>query len=196
MCIQVLLSMGQDSLSKEEATELLDQRVHVLTSTQELLHLTRNFVKLTGDYLGEESPICLSMGSWTRHIDRFERQYDKAIARDPLFGAYLMDRIHKRVQVFLHSCNLTAIEEVESGALAEFGGLQKKVERGECLTLTPVWMEQPAPKEEGRRKSDGNVFGARQSGGGGGGGTIFNHGVDTQLRIIENLGSMILAAHS
>ena len=36
MRIQVILSMGQDRLSKEEAVELLDQRVHVLGSTQEL----------------------------------------------------------------------------------------------------------------------------------------------------------------
>ena len=78
------------------------------------------------------------MGSWTCHIDRFKRQYDKAFARDPLFRSDLMDRIHKRVQVFLHSCNTTAIEEVESGALSEFGGIKKKVERGECLTSIPV----------------------------------------------------------
>ena len=53
MRIQVLLSMGQDLLSKEEVKDLLDQRVHVLTSTQELGHSTRNFLKLAGDYLGE-----------------------------------------------------------------------------------------------------------------------------------------------
>ena len=40
MRIQVLLLMGQDRLSKEEATDLLDHRVHVLTLTQELRHLT------------------------------------------------------------------------------------------------------------------------------------------------------------
>ena len=34
MQIQFLLSMVQDCLSKEEAGEILDQRVHVLTSTQ------------------------------------------------------------------------------------------------------------------------------------------------------------------
>ena len=117
MRIQVLLSMGQDRLSKEEATELLDQRVHWITSTQEMCHSTRNFVKLAGDYLGEGSPVCLSMESWSRHIDRFKRQYDKAFARDPLFGADLMDIIHKRVWVFLHSCKTIAIEEVKSGAL-------------------------------------------------------------------------------
>ena len=129
MCIQVLLSMVQDRLSMEEATELLDQRFHVLTSTQELRHLTRNFVKLAGDYLGEKSPIFLSMASWPCRIDRFKRQYDKAFARDPLFVSDLMDRIHKRVQVFLYYCYTIAIEEVESGALADFGGLQKRVER-------------------------------------------------------------------
>ena len=130
MRIQVLLSMGQDRLSKEEAGELLDQRVHVLTSTQDLRHPTRNFVKLAGDYLEEGILICLSMFLWLRHIDRFEQQYDKAFARDPLFGADSMDIIHKRVQVFLHSCNTTSIEEVELGALEDFRRLQKRVERG------------------------------------------------------------------
>ena len=78
------------------------------------------------------------MASWPRHIDRFERQYDKAFSRDPLFGADLMDQIHKRVQVFLHSCNTTAIEEVESVALEEFQGLQKRVGRGKYMTSMPV----------------------------------------------------------
>ena len=122
--------MGRDHLLKEEAGELLYPRFHVIVSTQELSNSTRNFVKLAWDYLGEESPICLLMGTWPRHIDRFNRQYDKAFARDTLFGTYFMDRIHKRVQVFLHSCNTNAIEDVESGSLAEFGGIQNKVERG------------------------------------------------------------------
>ena len=134
MRIQVLLSMVQDRISKEEAGDLLDQRVQVLTSTQDLRHSKRNFVKLAGDYLREESPIFLSMGSWLRHIDRFGRQYDKVFARDPLFGADLMDQVHKLVQVFLHYCNTTAIEDMELGGLEEFGGLQNKVERGEWLT--------------------------------------------------------------
>ena len=42
-----------------------------------------------------------------------------------------MDQIHKRVQVFLQYCNARAIEDVESDALEEFRGLQKRVERGE-----------------------------------------------------------------
>ena len=129
------------------------------------------------------------MGLWPHHIDCFERQYDKAFTRDPLFGSDLMDIIHKRLQVFIHSCNTIAIKEVEAGALAEFGGIQKRVERLEWLTSTSVWVERPALKEEGRHKSDRNGLGARQSGGGGGRGTFFNHGGNTQLRIIDNLGS-------
>ena len=136
------------------------------------------------------------MKSWPRHIDRFELQYDKDFARDPIFGTDLMDRIHKRLQVFLHSCNTTAIKEVEMGSLAEFGGLQKNMERGEWLTSTPVWVEWPEQKEEGLRKSDRNKFGARQSGGRGGGGTIFNHRIDPQLKIIENMGNMKFSSHS
>ena len=58
------------------------------------------------------------MGTWPRHIDRFERKYDKGFVKDPLFVVDLMDRINKRVQLFLCSCNMTAIEDVESGDLA------------------------------------------------------------------------------
>ena len=65
-----------------------------------------------------------------------------------------MDRIHKRVKVFLHSCKTTAIEDVELGDLAKFGGIQKKVKRGEWLTSMPVWVDMLAQKEEGSRKSD------------------------------------------
>ena len=124
------------------------------------------------------------MASWPRHIDRFKRQYDKAFARDPLFGEDLMDRIHKRVQVFLHSSNTTAIEEVKSGALEEFRGLQKKLERGEWVTSMTVWVERPAPREEGRRKSEGNGHGVR------------NHRVDLQLHISEILGILTQVARS
>ena len=118
------------------------------------------------------------MASWPRHIERFERQYDKDFSRDPLFGADLMDRIHNRVQVFLHSCNTTAIEDVDSGDLEEFQGLQKRVERGEWLTSVLAWVERPAPQEEERQKSEGTGNGAR------------NHGVDPQLRISDNLGAI------
>ena len=78
------------------------------------------------------------MESWPHHIDRFERQYDKAFSQDPLFGVDLMDWIHKRVQVFLHYCNMTEIEDVESGALEEFRGLHKRAETGEWMTSMPA----------------------------------------------------------
>ena len=81
-------------------------------------------------------------------------------------------------------------------ALEVFRKLQKRVERGEWLTLTPVLVERPELKEEGRRKSEGNGFGAQQVGRGVREGTVFNHGVDPQLRIIENLGSMTQAART
>ena len=96
--------------------------------------MTQKILKLAGDYLGEESSIFLLIGLWPRHVDRFEWKYNNAFGRDPLLGADLMDRIHKRVQVFLHYRKTTVIEDVELGALAEFGGLQKNVERGEWLT--------------------------------------------------------------
>ena len=92
------------------------------------------------------------MGTWARQIDRFDRKYDKAFGKDPLFGADLMDRIHKHLQVFLYSCNKTTIEDVGLGDLAEFEGIQKNVDRGEWLASTPVWVYRPEQKEEGRQK--------------------------------------------
>ena len=62
--------------------------------------------------------------------------------------------------------------------------------------MTPVWVERPAPKEEIRQKSEGNRFGTQQGGRGVGEGTVFNHGVDPQMRIIGNLGIMTQAAHT
>ena len=90
-----------------------------------------------------------------------------------------MDQIHKRMQVLLHSCNTTTIENVELGALEKFRGLQKRIERGEWLTYMPAWVERLAPREEGRRKSEGTGNGS------------LNHGVDPQLCISKNLGIII-----
>ena len=79
------------------------------------------------------------MATWPGHIDRFKCQYDKSIVGDRLFGADTVNRIHKRVQVFLHLCNTTSLEDVDTGALTEFRELQGQVERSECIT-TPVWV--------------------------------------------------------
>ena len=51
MQVQVLLSMRQDRLSKEKSRELLYQWVHLIATTQELRHSTRNIFRLAGDYL-------------------------------------------------------------------------------------------------------------------------------------------------
>ena len=44
MRVQVFLSMGQDRVSREEDWELLDQRVYMVTTTQELRQSTINFL--------------------------------------------------------------------------------------------------------------------------------------------------------
>ena len=93
--------MGQDRLSKDEAGELLDQSAHVVFTAQELRHITRNSVRLTRDYLGTEGPLSRAMVTWPRHIDLFERKYDKAFTGNRLFGADIVDRIYKQVQFFL-----------------------------------------------------------------------------------------------
>ena len=52
------------------------------------------------------------------------------------------------------------------------------------MTSMQVWVERPAPREEGRRESEGN------------GNRAFNHGVDLQLRISEILGILTQVARS
>ena len=107
---------------------------------------------------------------------------------EPLFGDELIDRIHKRVQVFLHSCNTTSIKDVELGALAEFGEIQKNVERGEWMKTTPVWVDRSTPKEEGQQKSDGHGSGSRMNSQGGGRDSVHKIGVYPQLRFMEKFG--------
>ena len=42
MRVQVVLAMGQEQLYKEEASKILDHHVHMVATTQELRHSTRN----------------------------------------------------------------------------------------------------------------------------------------------------------
>ena len=65
-----------------------------------------------------------------------------------------MERIHKRLQLFLHSCNTTTLEDMETRALAYFGELHRRVERGGWITTTPSWVERPSKKNNGSRKSE------------------------------------------
>ena len=51
--------MGQDRLSKDKSGEFLDQHVHVVATTQELCHITRNFVQITRDDLRAEVPLLI-----------------------------------------------------------------------------------------------------------------------------------------
>ena len=90
----------------------------MVTTSQELRHSTKKFMKLVGVYLGEESPLCHSMATWHIHIERLEQQYDKVFSKDPLSGSDLIYIIHKRVQVFLHFFNMMVIEDVHLGFIA------------------------------------------------------------------------------
>ena len=80
--------------------------------------------------------------------------------------------IHKRVKMFSQSCNTTSIEDMDLGALAEFGKLHKKMERGEWLKMTWLWVDRPTPKDKGQRKTDGNRSGYCIGGGGCGRDTV------------------------
>ena len=86
--------------------------------TQDLCHIIQNFMHMTVYYLGTEGPLSCVMATLPCHIDHFERQYENALVGKRLFGADIVDRIHKRVHVFLHLCNTTLLKDVDIGALA------------------------------------------------------------------------------
>ena len=46
---------------QDKAVDLLDQTFHVVTTSQELRHSTRNFVRMAGDYLRTNGPPVRSM---------------------------------------------------------------------------------------------------------------------------------------
>ena len=46
--VQVLLALGGNHLSKEESSELLYRKFHIVTLTQELYHSIQNFVWVEG----------------------------------------------------------------------------------------------------------------------------------------------------
>ena len=49
--------------------------------------------------------------------DHFERQYSKEFSRNHLFSTDLVGRIHKRVQMFLHSYNMKYLDDVQKRTL-------------------------------------------------------------------------------
>ena len=56
--------------------------------------------------------------------------------------------------MLLYLCNTMPLEYVETGALLEFGELQRKVERGELITTTPDWVELQTQKKNRMSKSE------------------------------------------
>ena len=116
----------------------------MVATTQELCRRTQKFVQLNREYLGMEEPIFQVMETRPCHIDFFERQYDKAFSGDCLLGAYIVDRIHKRVKVLLYSCNTKSLEDVKTGALSEIGEFQGWMKSGEWITPPPrAWVKLP-----------------------------------------------------
>ena len=97
------------------------------------------------DYLVKEGTPSRVMVTWPRHIDRFKRQYEKSFTGYRLFVA---DRIHKQVQLLLHSCNTTSLEDVETGYLEGLIELQIRMESGEWTTPPPAWVDIPAQKSD------------------------------------------------
>ena len=110
--------MRKYHLSKEETRELLEKQVHMVTTTQELQHTTRNFLRVVGDYLVPEGTLIRAIATCPCHIKCFEHKHDKDLAGNNIFSTDIIDIMNKWVQVLLHLCNTKSLEEVETGAMS------------------------------------------------------------------------------
>ena len=104
--------------------------------------------------MGDKGTLSHTMDTWSRPFEHFKRKYGKAFMGNPLFTANMVDRIHKRVQIFLHSCNTPCLYNVVTGALLYFRELQRCVERVKWMTSIPISMELTTKKKDGGRNSD------------------------------------------
>ena len=105
------------------------------------------------EFLGNDGALIWAMAMWLQYIELFEWQYNKDFTLNTFFGFYIVNQIHTRFQLFLHSCNITCLYDVEKGVLSDFVDLHRSMERGEWITSNPIWAEFPTDKEDIRRKS-------------------------------------------
>ena len=94
------------------------------------------------------------MDTWSHYIDRFKQKCDKAFTENLFFCVDLIYCIHKWVKVFLRLCKIVSLNNVEIGSLLGFRELPWRMEKGEWITFTPIWIEFPEAKEDGKRKLD------------------------------------------
>ena len=90
MKIQVLVEMGQDRPPKEEVGCILEQRVKIVTYTQELFHSTCNFLQVMGYYLVLDGLLRRDVYTRPCQIDRYKHKYDKMFVANILFGNGIM----------------------------------------------------------------------------------------------------------
>ena len=166
--------MGQDHLSKEEAGELLDKRVHVLASSQELQHSTRNFMKLAGDYLvaASHSPLRAAIRQGLRKGSSLQGIFDGLHPQTCSVIFTLIQHDHHR-------------RSGVRGPHRVRGSSEKCVERG--VVDLDAGMG-------GLASAKGGVTPEIQHDGGGRRDTVFKNGVDLQLWTMERTGEMTVAA--
>ena len=79
------------------------------------------------------------MATWTIHIDLFEWKYDNAFAGNNFLVTNIVNHIHKQVQLSLHSCNITCLDNVDTGYLLQFEELWRIMEWVNCVLHTPPY---------------------------------------------------------
>ena len=67
---------------------------------------------------------------WPFHIGSYEQKYKNAFAPNTLFGADIIDQVHKWVHDSLQSYNTASIEDVETMELEEFEDIHRILDQG------------------------------------------------------------------
>ena len=84
--------------------------------------------------------------------------------------------------MLVNLCNTTALANTKTTDLEMFGELKLRIDRGDCITSTPLWVEIPSKKYDRKWKVEGKGVTSNDQKRRG---TIHNPDPDTQLWMIE-----------
>jgi hypothetical protein len=115
--LEILLMKG-DSIPKEVAKKLTENKAKCPDTTHHLRHQLNNWYGILQICFGKEALITKEARAWIGHVDKFELSYDAQFKMDTEFGAKVLGLIDLTFFQFCDSClKADSLEEVGSIAL-------------------------------------------------------------------------------
>ena len=111
-----------------------------------LKHTFKNFYSLTKVLFGLDALLTQALAVLYNHIHQFEIQYTKCFQQNWWFGASIIDRVHVRVQMFLHSDALGNPQRINIIVL-DLADFLNKIAMDEFIASQPWWLDQSEDKK-------------------------------------------------